>query len=33
VKTGNHLASAGLAEILQIKGRMNKERRTEEAED
>ena len=33
VKTGNHLTSAGLAEILQIKGRMNKERRTEGAED
>ena len=31
VYTGNHLTSTGLAEVLQIKGRMNKERRTEDA--
>jgi hypothetical protein len=32
VKTGNHLTSAGLTEINQIKEGMNRERRTEDAE-
>ena len=32
VNTGNHLTSTGWVEVLQIKGRMNKKRRTDDAE-
>lgn len=33
MKTGNHLTPAGLVEISQIKEGMNRERRTEDAEE
>jgi len=33
MKEGNHLTYAGLSEILQIKEKMNRERRREDAED